>query len=128
MAVRPAERERTAGRGSDIRVPLPPIPPPGLAPGEIVATQAPDRYPWQRVPFLWFILPALLGYGVLFVYPTIRAFYLSFFEWSGVGAIGDFIGLRNFEELLLSDRFWSAALHSAQLFLFIFIFQNTISL
>lgn len=80
------------------------------------------------MPFLWFLLPALIGYGVLFVYPTIRAFYLSLFDWSGVGAIGDPIGLKNFSELLQSDRFWSAALHSAQLFLFIFVFQNTISL
>jgi raffinose/stachyose/melibiose transport system permease protein len=93
-----------------------------------MAAKAPARYPWQRVPFLWFLLPALIGYGVLFVYPTIRAFYLSFFDWSGVGTIGPFIGLQNFRELLRSDRFWSAALHSAQLFLFIFVFQNTISL
>jgi ABC-type sugar transport system permease subunit len=70
----------------------------------------------------------MVGYGILFVYPTIRAFYLSAFDWSGVGPIGGFIGLRNFGDLLGSERFWRAALHSAQLFLFIFIFQNTISL
>ena len=80
------------------------------------------------MPYFWFILPALLGYGILFVYPTIRAFYLSLFGWLGYGPIGEPIGLANFAELLQSDRFWRAALHSGQLFLFIFVFQNTVSL
>ena len=82
----------------------------------------------QRHPWFWFILPALLAYGALFLYPTARAFYLSVFEWSGVGPLGEFIGLRNFRTLLGADRFQNAAWHSAQLFLFIFIFQNTFSL
>jgi raffinose/stachyose/melibiose transport system permease protein len=83
---------------------------------------------WTRRPYLWFLLPALVAYGVLFVYPTIRAFYLSVFDWSGVGPIGAFVGFRQFAELLRSDRFWQASLHSAQLFAFIFVFQNTVSL
>ncbi len=82
---------------------------------------------WQR-PWPWFILPALVGYGLLFVYPTLRAFWLSLFEWSGVGAVGAFVGLQNFGQVLRSDRFWRAALHSGQLFAFIFVFQNTVSL
>lgn len=124
MAVRPAASPATGnGRGAGNRAPLPPAAP---STPEVAAGAA--RYPWQRVPFFWFLLPALIGYGILFVYPTIRAFYLSLFAWSGIGPIGEFIGLRNFGELLQSDRFWTAALHSGQLFLFIFIFQNTVSL
>ena len=126
MAVRPAERQKTGnGRGPGERTPPPPAAP---APAGALATTAPARYPWQRVPYVWFLLPALLGYGILFIYPTIRAFYLSLFDWSGIGPIGAMIGLRNFGGLLQSERFWRAALHSAQLFLFIFVFQNTVSL
>jgi raffinose/stachyose/melibiose transport system permease protein len=88
----------------------------------------PIRSFWSRMPYLWFILPALLAYSVLFVYPTIRAFYLSVFDWSGVGAVGSFVGLRQFGELLQSNRFWAAARHSGELFAFIFVFQNTVSL
>ena len=84
--------------------------------------------PWWRRPWIWFVLPALLGYGVLFVYPTLRAFWLSLFDWSGVGAVGAFVGLENFGQVVRSDRFWRAALHSGQLFAFIFVFQNTVSL
>ena len=43
----------------------------------------PPRALSQRAPFFWFLLPALIGYGILFVYPTIRAFYLSLFNWTG---------------------------------------------
>ena len=83
---------------------------------------------WQRWPYLWFILPALIAYSALFLYPTVRAFYLAVFDWSGIGPIGDFIGLQNFRDLLTNDRFWNAAKNSGKLFLAIFILQNTLSL
>ena len=126
MAVQPAERQTTDnGRGSGDRVPFPPEPP---ASPEVNHGASTGRSLQHRVPYVWFLLPALVGYGAFFVYPTVRAFYLSLFDWTGVGPIGDFIGLRHFGELLHSDRFWSAALHSGQLFLFIFVFQNSVSL
>ena len=123
-AVQPAHTETAKGRGSGNRTPFPALPP---SP-QPVTTTARRRYPWQRTPFLWFLLPALLAYGILFLYPTVRAFYLSLFDWTGRGAVDGFVGLQNFGELVQSDRFWRAALHSAQLFAFIFVFQNTISL
>ncbi|MCA9861424.1 MAG: sugar ABC transporter permease [Thermomicrobiales bacterium] len=85
------------------------------------------RRPWQQ-PYFWFIIPALIAYGILFLYPTVRSFYLSFFDWTGRGPIGEFIGLQNFRDVFASPRFWQAAWNSLQLFIFIFIFQNTVSL
>jgi raffinose/stachyose/melibiose transport system permease protein len=126
MAVKPAkERTTPNGRGPDDRAPSPPA---LHSPGPALTAAAPARPPLHRAPYFWFLLPALIGYGILFVYPTIRAFYLSLFGWSGIGPIGEPIGLANFSNLLSSDRFWRAALHSGQLFLFIFVFQNTVSL
>jgi ABC-type sugar transport system permease subunit len=131
MAVQP-EKERKSGNGRDpvVRVPFAPKSPPPPAAVGAGSTTVPSiaRHPWQQAPFLWFLLPALIGYGILFVYPTVRAFYLSLFGWSGIGPLGSPIGLANFGDLLQSDRFWRAALHSGQLFLFIFVFQNTVSL
>lgn len=88
----------------------------------------PQRGFWQRLPYVWFILPALAAYTILFLYPTARAFYLSVFDWSGIGPIGDFIWFRNFRDLLTSGRFWNAAGNSAKLFLAMFVLQNTVSL
>jgi ABC-type sugar transport system permease subunit len=83
---------------------------------------------WQRHPHLLFILPALLVYSVLFVYPTLRSFYLSLFDWSGRGPLGPTIWFDNFRDILNADRFWKATGNSFKLFAFIFVFQNTISL
>lgn len=88
----------------------------------------PRSRPWQRWPYLWFILPALLAYAALFIYPTARAFYLSVFDWTGIGPIGDPVGLQNFRRLLTNDRFWNAAKNSSKLFVVVFVLQNTVSL
>jgi ABC-type sugar transport system permease subunit len=126
MTVKPAEERKTSnGRGAGNRTPSAPIP---EAPSPVSYPLAPKRGLWQRAPFFWFLLPALIGYGILFVYPTVRAFYLSIYDWTGIGPLGEPIGLANFHQLLQSGRFWNAARHSAELFLFIFIFQNTVSL
>lgn len=82
---------------------------------------------WVR-PYFWFILPALIVYAILFLYPTIRSFYLSLYDWTGRGPLGPIVWGKNFQDLLVSPRFWQAATNSLQLFIFIFIFQNTVSL
>ncbi len=88
------------------------------------------RQGWRlpNLPYVWFLLPALVVYTILFVYPTIRSFYLSLFDWTGRGPIGDIVWGMNFQNLLQSDRFWQATSNSFKLFVFIFIFQNTVSL
>ena len=82
---------------------------------------------WSQ-PYFWFIVPALAAYSVLFLFPTVRSFYLSLFDWTGRGPLGPIVWLKNFQDLLVSPRFWQAALNSLKLFLFIFVFQNTVSL
>jgi ABC-type sugar transport system permease subunit len=81
-----------------------------------------------NVPYIWFLLPGLLAYTVLFIYPTIRSFYLSLYDWSGRGPLGPLVWEQNFRDIIHSDKFWQAAGNSFRLFLFIFIFQNTVSL
>ena len=82
---------------------------------------------WVR-PYFWFILPALVVYTILFLYPTVRSFYLSLYDWTGRGPLGPIVWGKKFQDLLTSPRFWQAATNSVQLFVFIFIFQNTVSL
>ena len=88
----------------------------------------PKRSRLGRYPFVWFILPALVAYGILFLYPTARAFYLSIFDWSGLGPVGEPVWLDNFRALLQSDRFRRAAWNSTKLFAVMFVLQNTVSL
>jgi raffinose/stachyose/melibiose transport system permease protein len=100
----------------------------GMTPGSQLQLDRPKRGLLDRRPYLWFILPALLAYGVVFLFPTVRAFYLSFFDWSGIGPVGKTIWFDNFRELLGNDRFQQASKNSAKLFAVIFVLQNTVSL
>ncbi|GIV80653.1 MAG: sugar ABC transporter permease [Anaerolineae bacterium] len=52
-----------------------------------------------------FLFPATFLYLVFFLYPAIRAFYYSFFDWSGFSYKAKFIGLDNYRELIRDDLF-----------------------
>ena len=52
-----------------------------------------------------FLLPAMTLYIVFFLYPAVRAFYYSFFAWSGFTDNARYIGLENYRELLRDDLF-----------------------
>ncbi|MEZ4504260.1 MAG: sugar ABC transporter permease [Thermomicrobiales bacterium] len=80
------------------------------------------------MPYFWFIFPGLLAYTILFIWPTIRSFYLSLYDWSGRGPLGPIVWEQNFRTIAHSDKFWQAAGNSFRLFIFIFVFQNTVSL
>ncbi|GHV78457.1 sugar ABC transporter permease [Spirochaetia bacterium] len=56
-----------------------------------------------------FVLPALLIYLGLFIYPSVQAFYISLFDWNGFTSTMKFVGLSNFREILGDKTFWSVA-------------------
>ena len=53
-----------------------------------------------------FLLPAVTMYAVFFVYPAIRALWVSLHDWSGFTRHMTFVGLENFKELFTTDVFW----------------------
>lgn len=59
-----------------------------------------------------FLLPALIPYLVLYIYPVIRAFYVSLFEWSGFTKAMHFVGLANYQHLLRDPTFLQALKHN----------------
>lgn len=82
---------------------------PSFKKGEvIVKKKAKDR--WIIILFL---LPALLIFLCLIVYPVCNTVYLSFHSWKGVhGAAKKFIGLSNYTKVLGSDSFWNSMLNA----------------
>ena len=71
-----------------------------------------------------FLTPALALYLGLFIYPAIKAFYLSFFDWDGLNE-KTFIGFNNFIELFKDSRFWGVSMLNTARIVFvggIFIF------
>ncbi len=56
----------------------------------------------------WYILPWLLGFAILQLYPFVSSFIYSFANYS-VGSKPEFIGLCNYEKLFTQDKeFWNS--------------------
>jgi multiple sugar transport system permease protein len=56
---------------------------------------------------LLFVAPALIGFTVFYLLPTIRAFYIGLTNWNLLRA-PKFLGLENYTRLLGDERFWSS--------------------
>jgi multiple sugar transport system permease protein len=66
---------------------------------------------FRRRKMLWcyiFILPQLVLFLSLTVYPIIMSYIYSFFRWSGYGPLEEFVGLANFLETIREPIFWNA--------------------
>ena len=66
-----------------------------------------------------FLLPAVVFYAVLFLYPSARAFYISLFDWNGFTSSMKYIGLSNFAELFRDKSFWTIAVKNSALITFV---------
>ncbi len=67
---------------------------------------------WGVNAGLLFILPALLIYAAVVLYPLVSMFYLSLFSWDGLSPDKTFIGLDNFQQLT-SDPIFFITLRNA---------------
>lgn len=63
----------------------------------------------RRKHVAWlFLSPSLLLYLAFFIYPTVDAFRISFYKWSGFSEEMEFVGLANFARLLRDTSFLAA--------------------
>ena len=76
------------------------------------------RKPIRRMAVL-FLTPALLFYVCLFIYPALKAFYVSLFDWNGFTSSMKYVGLANFKELMRDSSFWNVAVKNSVLITFI---------
>ena len=77
----------------------------------------------------FFLLPALILYLVFVIYPLIKVFYLSLFQWRGVtSGTEKFVGLANFAKLLHDPIFWRALGNNLILFVFVLTVSILIAL
>ena len=60
--------------------------------------------------------------------PRLASYWLAMYDWSGLGPIGEFIGLDNFKRVFEDGEFRSAALHNVWIFVALFVMTNTLSL
>ena len=71
-----------------------------------IRLSAQDR---RNVPMvLTFMIPLLIVYIVMFIYPSVKAFYVSLQDWNGFTTQMQYIGLENFKELSKDTTFLSS--------------------
>jgi raffinose/stachyose/melibiose transport system permease protein len=70
-----------------------------------------------------FLAPALVLYLLLVIAPVVQAMYYSGFDWNGLGALEDFVGLGNFERAFSEDVFLGALKHNGILVLLSLVLQ-----
>jgi ABC-type sugar transport system permease subunit len=68
----------------------------------------------KRQLLIPFLAPALLLYGLFFLYPALRTFYVALTSWNGIDPHLKYIGLANFRELARDPVFRGTIKHTAQ--------------
>lgn len=74
-----------------------------------------------------FILPAVLIFGVFYIYPFFEIFNLSLHEWNGISLTRQFIGLDNFKDILSDKVWWTSIWHAGYITLIALTFQNALA-
>ncbi|ASN06287.1 carbohydrate ABC transporter permease [Virgibacillus necropolis] len=69
-----------------------------------VNKQTKKRYIWAYA----FILPQLIVFLGLSLYPIIMSYVYSLYDWSGIGPMTDFVGFDNYLKVFSEEKFWNA--------------------
>ncbi len=76
-----------------------------------------------------FVLPAVLMLCLFYIYPFLKVFQLSFFEWDGISSKMHFVGLAQFQDIIFSNpSWWQSLWHAAYITLLALVFQNGLAL
>lgn len=78
--------------------------------------------------YLLMILPAFLGFMLLFIVPTLMSFVYSLTNWSVYNAQIRFVGLKNFSKLFQDAKTIAAIEHSVKYALMITVIQNVLAI
>lgn len=78
--------------------------------------------------YLWMILPAFLGFMLLFIVPTLMSFLYSLTNWSVYNSQIRFVGLKNYSKLFQDAKTIAAIEHSVKYALMITVIQNVLAI
>lgn len=81
-----------------------------------------------RLVLLGFVAPALVIYLLMVIVPSLQSVQLSFTDWDGISDTYDYIGTKNYQDILSDDRFWNAVRNTLVLGLGSAVIINVIAL
>ncbi len=107
-----------------------PMPPAGikLQSAPVVRRRRAASKTARKYGHLWFVLPGLMFFGAVMIFPILFALVISMTDWTGLGTDYNFVGLQNFQKALTSWPFYRAAINNGWIFISILIFQHTVGL
>ena len=74
-----------------------------------------------------FVLPAVLIFTIFYIIPFIWVFQLGLYEWDGILPTKVFVGLGNFQEILVDKIWWGSMLNAGYITLIALTFQNALA-
>ncbi|MBP3951899.1 carbohydrate ABC transporter permease [Bacillus suaedae] len=80
---------------------------PSVPPGK----EPSSRSKLKRKKAIWayiFLAPQIIVFFIFSAYPIVMSYVYSFYDWTGIGPLTNFIGFGNYVQLLQSDRFWNS--------------------
>ncbi|CEA08034.1 Lactose transport system permease protein LacF [Arthrobacter saudimassiliensis] len=75
-----------------------------------------SRWDMKASPYLY-ISPFFLLFAVTGLFPLLYTFWVSLHDWHLLKGQGDFVGLRNFTEVLADSYFWNSLFNTFSIFL-----------
>jgi len=76
----------------------------------------------------WFVLPALIFYSIFTLAPAIGGIVYSFTNWNGLNKAFDFIGFRNYLNILKDTDFINSVIFTLKFVVIMVVLQNVIAL
>ena len=93
----------------------------------LVATARPKKPNSQAWVGYLFILPAMLGFAVFYLYPALRGLQISFTDWNLLSDPKN-VGLANYDAVIHDPKFWSALWITVQYVLWNIPLQTVLAL
>lgn len=75
-----------------------------------------------------FLIPAIALIVIYMVYPVIDTFVISAYNWNGISADKQFVGMGNWKTLIKDVSFWSAFKHNLTVMVFSIVLQIPIGM
>lgn len=82
----------------------------------------------QNLTLLLYVAPALFTYIVFKLYPAISGIYYAMTDWNGLNKNYNFIGVRNFLEILNDKYYWDSMLFTGKYVMVMVVVANVIAL
>jgi len=92
------------------------------------AATAPRKRGWRRFELAWFLIPALVFYTFVVIYPSLKGAALSFTDWDGLSRDINFIGLDQYRRILRDQAAIGGIRNTIVLAIAYTIFQNGLGL